>query len=234
VKKNLRKGQAVCFAHGFSVAFGLVKPPKFVDVVMVAPKATGARLRDAYLKGESVPAFASVHQDATGNAKKTAVETARALGLEAGGRKVFWCTFREEACANLFGEQAVTLGGAVKLVQAGFDEMVARGIPPELACCECVHVTKLVIDLLESKGLAGTVYGVSETASYGGLSRGSRVVDSRVRKRMAEIFSEIESGKFTRELLAERKGGSKNFAELRRREASHPLERAHRRLGKRS
>lgn len=231
---SLKPGKTLYFSHGFNVAFGIVKPPKGVDVILVAPKATGSRLREAYLNGENVPLFVSVWQDATGNAGATAEAFARALGPAKGARKAFRCTFAQEAVANVFGEQAVTLGGAMQIAKAGFETMVERGIPPELAYHECVAVTKLVVDLLYARGLKGTVFGVSETAAYGGLSRGKRVVGEAVKKEMREIFSEIEDGRFAEEWLSEHARGGKRFREMKRAESRHPLEAAHRKAGKKS
>jgi ketol-acid reductoisomerase len=221
VAPSLSPGKTLYFSHGFSVAFGLVSPPECADVVMLAPKATGARLRESYLNGGWVPSFVSVHQDASGNALKTVLAIAKALNLTSRG--VFECTFAQEASANLFGEQAVTIGGAMRLVEEGFETLVGRGIPPELAYYECVRVTNLILGMLESEGLKKTVHGVSETAGYGGLSRGPRVVNESVRARMEEIYSEIESGQFAREWLAERARGGKAFEALKKKEGARPI-----------
>ena len=222
VAPHLKEGQALYFSHGFNIAFGLITPPKNIDVIMIAPKATGGRLREAYLREEGVPALVSIHQDHTGNAKKTVLALARALRLTKRG--VIECTFQQETCANLFAEQAVDLGGALEVVKAGFDTMVARGIPPEVAYFECVGVTRMILDMLERDGLKKITYGISDTACYGSLTRGERVVDEHVRRQMDDVFSEIEGGKFAAEWLEEYSKGGKRFEALKRKASSHQLE----------
>ena len=228
VRDYLREGQTLYFSHGFNITFGLIVPPKNVDVVMIAPKVTGSRLREAYLREESVPALVSVHQDYTGKALKTVLALASAMRLTRKG--VIECTFDQETYANLFAEQAVDLGGAMKIILAGFDTMVKHGIPPEVAYLECVGVSKLVIDLLEKDGLKKTIYGVSDTACYGSLTRGDRVVDEHVRKTMESIFKEIADGSFAKEWLEEYARGGRRFEALKRSAASHPLEKVGERM----
>jgi len=216
----LVRGQTLVFAHGFCVAFGLIKPPGFVDVVLLAPKATGRQLRASFLDGTGTPGAYGVHRDASGSAKKTALSLARALRIRSPVR----CTFAQEARANLFAEQAVTIGGLLGIIRAGYDTMVSRGVPPELAYHECVGVTKLIADMLARDGLKAAIRGVSETAGYGALTRGGRVVTPAVKREMEKIFGEIESGEFAREWCAEHAAGMKEFAKLKQAAARHPLQ----------
>lgn len=230
VEKHLKAGKTLYFSHGFNVAFGLIKPPKNVDVIMIAPKVTGSRLREAYLHEQSVPALVSVHQDHSGNALKTVLAMARAMRLTKKG--VLECTFKHETYANLFAEQAVTLGGVLKIVQAGFDVMLEKGVPPEVAYFECVAVSHLVIDLLEREGLKKTIYGVSDTAGYGSLTRGTRVVDSCVKDKMRDVFKEIEGGLFADEWLEEYHKGGKRFESMKKSASEHQLEKTSEKLRK--
>ena len=225
---HLKKGQALYFSHGFNITYGLIKPPKNVDVIMIAPKVTGCRLREAYLREEGVPALVAIHQDFTGNAKKAVLALASAMRLTKKG--VFECTFEQETYANLFAEQAVDLGGVLEVVKAGFDEMVSRGIPPEVAYFECVGVSRMVLDMLEGKGLKSIVYGVSDTASYGALTRGSRIVGESTKKSMGEAFDEIENGQFAKEWLEECSKGGKRFNSLRKKASEHQLEKVGERI----
>lgn len=228
VKPGLSSGKTLCFAHGFNIAYGLIKPPKNIDVVLLAPKATGSRLREAFLNDEGVPGLIAIHQDASGNAKASVLGLAKALRITKKG--VFECSFGQETFANLFAEQCVTVGGQLALLKAGFDVMVKNGIPPEVAYFECIGVTKLIVDMLEREGLRNTVYGVSETAGYGGLSRGKRVVDERSRKAMQEIFDEVSSGAFAKEWVKEHSSGMRKFEEMKLKESGHPLERVGKKL----
>ncbi len=222
IKKNLGEGKMLCFAHGFNITYGLIKPPKNVDVVMVAPKSTGARLREAFLQDEGVPGLIAVHQDYTGNAQRGALAIAKGLGLTRKG--VFECTFDQETFSNLFAEQCVTIGGQLSLMKAGFETMVRNGIPPEIAYFECVGVAKTIMEMVERDGLKKTLYGVSRTATYGALTRGGRIVDEKARKSMQEIFDEVKDGSFAEEWLGEYEAGMKRFEELRRKGSDHPLE----------
>ena len=228
VKDYLKEGQTLYFSHGFNITFGLISPPKNVDVVMIAPKVTGSRLREAYLREESVPALISVHQDYTGNALKTVLALASAMRLTKRG--VIECTFNQETYANLFAEQAVDLGGAMKIILAGFDTMVKHGIPPEVAYLECVGVSKLIIDLLDKEGLKKTIYSVSDTACYGSLTRGERIVDDHVKKNMESVFKEISNGNFAEEWLEEYNKGKRHFEALKKSAASHPLDKVGERM----
>ena len=230
VAKALSPGKALYFSHGFSITYGLIRPPRNIDVFMLAPKATGSRLREAYLHEEGVPALLAVHQDSTGEARRLALAMAKAMRFTRKG--VFECTFAQETHANLFAEQAVTIGGLASLVKAGFETMLERGIPPELAYFECVSVTRLMAEMLEREGLRRTLEGVSRTAGYGAVTRGERVVGQKARKEMMEIFDEIRSGAFTREWLAEYESGMRRFESLKKAEGEHPLEKVGARLRK--
>jgi len=228
IKGNLKDGNTLYFSHGFNITFGLIQPPPGVDVVMLAPKATGSRLREAFLHEEGVPALLAVHQDASGKALETALALAKAMLFTK--KAVFQCTFNQETYANLFAEQAITVGGVASLMQAGFDTMTKNGIPPEVAYFECVEVFKLITDMIEKKGLKNMLYGISSTASYGGATRGKKVITKRTRENMQKVFDSISSGEFTREWLQEHDSGMKEFKKALEKESSHELEKTGERL----
>lgn len=230
VAKHLRPGKMLCFAHGFNITYGLIKPPKNVDVVLLAPKSTGSRLREAYLHEEGVPALMALHQDFTGKARQVALALAKAMRLTR--KAVFECTFDQETYANLFAEQGVTIGGQLALLKAGFDTMVKNGIPPEIAYFECVGVSNLILDLIERDGLRKTVYGVSRTAGYGAMTRGKLVVDEKARERMQDIFDQVKDGTFTKEWIREYEGGMGKFEAMRKKEAGHQIDGVGERLRK--
>jgi len=225
---NLTKGKTLIFTHGLAIHFGLIKPHKDIDVAMVAPKGPGHMVRRLYVEGKGMPALIAVAQDRSKKAKKTALAWAKGIGSTRAG--VLQTTFKEEAETDLFGEQAVLCGGASALVQAGFETLVEAGYQPEMAYFECLHELKLICDLMYESGIAGMRFSISETAKYGDITRGPRIVDARVKKEMKKILKEIQSGQFTREWVAEYKGGLKNYNRLLAKGASHQIEKTGQRL----
>jgi ketol-acid reductoisomerase len=213
VAPNLEPGAAVLFAHGLNIHFGRIVPPADHDVIMVAPKAPGHRVRELYVSGAGTPGLVAVHQDASGNALPLAL--AYGVGIGCGRVGLLETTFAEEAESDLFGEQAVLCGGVPALVQAGFDTLVEAGYQPEIAYYECMNELKLIVDLLYQGGYEYMRYSVSDVAEYGDLSRGTRVVDDRVREEMRSILEEIRSGAFAKELFADDDAGRPKFAQLR-------------------
>ncbi len=222
VRDGVAPGNLLLFGHGFSVHYGEVDAPAEVDVALVAPKGPGHLVRRQYLEGSGVPGLIAIEQDATGNAKALALAYARGIGCTRGG--VIETTFKDETETDLFGEQAVLCGGASALVQAGFDTLVEAGYDPQMAYFECLHELKLIVDLMYEKGLAGMRYSISNTAEYGDYTRGSRVVDERVRAEMKKILSEIQSGDFAREWIAENRAGQENFSRMREEQANTQVE----------
>ena len=228
IKRNLKKGKALCFSHGFNIRFKQIKPPKKVDVFMVAPKGPGALVRKMYEEGKGVPSLIAVHQDATGQAKQLALAYAKGIGATRAG--VIETTFDEETETDLFGEQAVLCGGATELVKAAFDTLVEAGYQPEIAYFECLHELKLITDLIYQYGIQGMRQRVSDTAEYGDMTRGKVIIDERVRKKMQKLLKDVKSGKFAREWIKENEAGRPNFNELRKKEAGHPIEEVGKRL----
>ncbi|GAB3153792.1 ketol-acid reductoisomerase [Micromonospora sonneratiae] len=222
IAPNLSAGKALFFGHGLNIRYGLITPPADVDVAMVAPKGPGHLVRRQYVDGKGVPALVAVEQDASGNALALALAYAKAIGGTRAG--VIKTTFKEETETDLFGEQAVLCGGAAALVQTGFEVLTEAGYAPEIAYFECLHELKLIVDLMYEGGIARMRYSVSDTAEYGDYTRGPRVVDARVKEEMRKILSEIQSGEFTRELIAEDDAGRPNFAKMRAEGAAHPIE----------
>ena len=214
VAPNLDPGAAVLFAHGLNVHFGRIAPPAGHDVIMVAPKAPGHRVRELYVSGAGTPGLVAVHEDASGSALELAL--AYGAGIGCGRVGLLETTFAEETESDLFGEQAVLCGGVPALVQAGFDTLVEAGYQPEIAYYECLNELKLIVDLLYQGGLEYMRYSVSDVAEYGDLSRGTRVVDDRVRETLRTILKEIQSGAFSDELFADDEAGRPRFAELRK------------------
>ena len=214
VAPNLEPGAALLFAHGLNIHFGRIAPPEGHDVIMVAPKAPGHRVRELYVSGAGTPGLVAVHTNASGNA----LELALAYGVGIGCARVglLETTFAEETESDLFGEQAVLCGGVPALVQAGFDVLVEAGYQPEIAYYECLNELKLIVDLLYQGGYEYMRYSVSDVAEYGDLSRGPRVVDDAVKQRLREILDEVRSGAFARELFADDEAGRPQFAELRK------------------
>jgi len=222
IKPNLKKGKALCFSHGFNIRFKQIKPPKNVDVFMIAPKGPGALVRRMYEEGKGVPSLVAVYQDATGNAKKLALAYAKAIKATTAG--VIETTFEEETETDLFGEQAVLCGGVSELIKAGFDTLVEAGYQPEIAYFEVLHELKLITDLIQERGIAGMRRGVSNTATYGDLSRGPRIITAKTRKEMKKMLKEIKSGKFAREWIKENETGRKNFDRLLKEGDEHQIE----------
>ena len=225
---NLSKGKTLIFSHGLAVHFGLIKPHKDIDVIMVAPKGPGHMVRRLYVEGKGMPALIAVYQDRSKKAKKTALAWAKGIGSTRAG--VLQTTFKEETETDLFGEQAVLCGGASALVQAGFETLVEAGYQPEMAYFECLHELKLICDLMYESGIAGMRFSISETAKYGDITRGPRVVDARAKKEMKKILTEIQTGKFTRQWVAEYKGGLKNYNKLLKKGEAHQIEKTGQRL----
>ena len=213
IKPGLTAGKTLMFAHGFSIHFKTIVPPADVDVSMIAPKAPGHRVRELYTDGMGVPALVAVHQNASGKAKEQALAYALALGcLKAG---VIETSFREETESDLFGEQAVLCGGASELIRAGFETLVDAGYAPEIAYFECLHELKLIVDLIYEGGLSYMRFSVSDTAEYGDYTRGPRVVNEQTRAEMKKILSEIQSGQFAKDWIAENKSGRHKFLAMR-------------------
>jgi ketol-acid reductoisomerase len=218
----LRPGRTLLFAHGFNIHYNQIRPAPDCDVVMVAPKAPGHRMRELFVEGSSVPALLAVHQDASGQAKAVALAYARGIGCTKAG--VIETTFREETETDLFGEQAVLCGGISKLIQTGFEILVEAGYQPEIAYFECLNEMKLIVDLLYEGGFAYMRYSVSDTAEFGDYSRGARVIDEHVRAAMQRILAEVQDGTFAREWVLENQAGRPAFTAYRAREAAHPIE----------
>ena len=230
IEPNLRPGDALFFAHGFNIHFGYITPPESVDVAMVAPKAPGHLVRRQYEEGHGTPVLVAVAQDATGKAWDVVKSYAAAIGGTKAGALV--TTFKEETESDLFGEQAVLCGGVTALVNAGFETLVNAGYQPEVAYFECLHELKLIVDLMYEGGLAGMWYSVSDTAEYGGLSRGPRVVGDEAQQAMDTLLADIQSGAFAREWVAEDDQGRANFERLREQSRSAPIEQTGRPLRK--
>ena len=222
IAPNLTKGKALLFSHGLAIHFGLIKLPANVDCIMVAPKGPGHMVRRLYVEGKGMPALIAVEQDKSKKAKKLALAWAKGIGSTRAG--VLETTFKEECETDLFGEQAVLCGGASALVQAGFETLVEAGYQPEMAYFECLHELKLICDLMYESGIAGMRFSISETAKYGDITRGPRVINKDTKKEMKKILKEIQSGQFVKEWVKEYKGGLKNYNKLLNDGAKHPIE----------
>jgi ketol-acid reductoisomerase len=222
VAPHLSDGDMLMFAHGFNIRFGQIVPPAGVDVTMVAPKGPGHLVRRTYTEGGGVPSLIAVHQDATGKARDFALSYAHAIGATRAG--VLDTTFDEETETDLFGEQVVLCGGLTALVTAGFETLVNAGYQPESAYFECLHELKLIVDLMYEQGIAGMRYSISDTAEYGDLTRGPRVIDDAVRATMQGILDDIRSGAFAEEWIAENKAGRPKFQALREAGKAHQIE----------
>jgi ketol-acid reductoisomerase len=228
IKPNLKKGKALCFSHGFNIRFKQIKPPKNVDVFMIAPKGPGALVRRMYEEGKGVPCLLAVFQDATGQAKQLALAYAKAIrGTRAG---VIETTFDEETETDLFGEQAVLCGGVTELIKAGFDTLIAAGYQPEIAYFEVLHELKLITDLIQEFGIAGMRRRVSNTACYGDITRGPKIINEKTRKIMQKMLKDIKSGKFAREWIKENENGRPVFNELLKKGDEHQIEEVGRKL----
>ena len=221
VKPHLKKGKTLLFSHGFNIHYGQIMPPKEVDVVMVAPKGPGHLVRREFQKGGGVPCLVAIFQDASGKAKELALAYAKGLGATRSG--VIETTFKEETETDLFGEQAVLCGGVTELIKAGFDTLVDAGYQPEIAYFECLHELKLIVDLIYEKGIPFMRYSISDTAEYGDVTRGKRIITPETRKEMKRILEEVQNGSFAREWILENQVGRPVFTALRRREAEHPI-----------
>ncbi|MDP1707998.1 MAG: ketol-acid reductoisomerase [Gammaproteobacteria bacterium] len=222
VEPNIKKGAALAFAHGFNIHFGQIEPRADLDVIMIAPKGPGHLVRSTYKQGGGVPSLIAVHQDASGKAKAIALSYASANG---GGRAgVIETNFREETETDLFGEQAVLCGGATALVQAGFETLVEAGYAPEMAYFECLHELKLIVDLMYEGGIANMRYSISNTAEYGDMTRGPRIVTEDTKREMKKILSEIQNGEFAREFILENQGGAAVMKAKRRLAREHQIE----------
>src|SRR5712691_9118808 len=222
VKPYLHPGKTLGFSHGFSIHFKAIVPPEDVDVVMIAPKSPGHLLRRVYSEGRGVPSLLAVNQDATGRAHELALSYAHGIGSTRAG--VLETTFKEETETDLFGEQSVLCGGLTSLIKKGFETLVEAGYQPEVAYFECLHEMKLIVDLIYEGGLSRMRYSISNTAEYGDLTRGNKVVGDETRAAMKEILARIQDGSFAREWIEENRKGGKNFAALREAEKKHPIE----------
>ena len=222
LKDNMQQGASLAFAHGLNIHFGLIKPRADLDVFMVAPKGPGHTVRGEFKKQGGVPCLVAVAQDKSGNALKLALSYASGVG---GGKSgIIETTFKEECETDLFGEQAVLCGGATALIQAGFETLTEAGYAPEMAYFECLHELKLIVDLLYEGGIANMRYSISNTAEYGDVTRGPRIITAETKAEMKKILSEIQSGQFVREFMEENKTGKKNFDALRQKGRNHPIE----------
>lgn len=222
VAPNLTADKALAFCHGFNIHFGQIQPPPEIDVFMVAPKAPGHQFRRTVAEGMGVPGLLAVHQDASGKAHDLAMAYAWGIGCTPAG--VIETTFKEETETDLFGEQAVLCGGISGLVKAGFETLVEAGYQPEVAYFECLHELKLIVDLMYQGGLRYMRYSISDTAEYGDLTRGPRIIDAGIRERMAALLGEIQSGAFARDWILENQAGRAVLQARRAQEAAHPIE----------
>jgi ketol-acid reductoisomerase len=222
VRAGIDAGNMLLFGHGFSIHYKEVEPPSDVDVALVAPKGPGHLVRRQFLEGSGVPGLVAVEQDASGNALNLALAYAKGIGCTRGG--VIETTFKDETETDLFGEQAVLCGGVTELVRAGYETLVGGGYDPRLAYFECLHELKLIVDLIYEKGIAGMRYSISNTAEYGDLTRGKRVISDSTRQAMQQLLAEIQSGDFAREWIAENRAGQENFKRMREEQAGHQVE----------
>ncbi len=228
IAPHLTAGKVLAFAHGFNIRYGLITPPADVDVVMIAPKGPGHLVRRTYKEGGGVPALIAVHQDATGHAKDIALAYAHGVGGTRAG--VLETTFTEETETDLFGEQAVLCGGVSALVRAGFETLVEAGYQPESAYFECLHELKLIVDLMYEQGITGMRYSISDTAEYGDLTRGSRIITDAVKHEMKEVLAEIQDGRFAAEWIKENEIGRPRYRELKEAGMRHQIEEVGRKL----
>lgn len=222
IADNLEAGNAIAFSHGFNIHYDQIVPPADVDVFMVAPKAPGHTVRGQFEEGGGVPMLVAVHQDATGEAQDVALAYAGAIG---GGRAgVIETTFKDETETDLFGEQAVLCGGLTALIQAGFETLIEAGYPPEMAYFECCHEVKLIVDLIYEGGISNMRYSISDTAKYGDITRGPKIVDERAKEEMKKTLAAIQNGEFAREWIAENEAGRPNYNALLKQGEDHPIE----------
>lgn len=228
IRPGLKSGNALFFAHGFNIHFNQIIPPDDVDVIMVAPKGPGVMVRETYVEGNGVPSLVAVEQDYTGMALARGLAYAYGIGATRAG--VIETTFAEETETDLFGEQVVLCGGTSELIKAGFETLVEAGYQPEVAYFECLHELKLIVDLIHYHGISGMRARVSDTAEYGDITRGKRVIDDSVREEMKRILEEIQTGEFATEWVLENQANRASFQTQRRREAAHPIEKLGKRL----
>jgi ketol-acid reductoisomerase len=222
VKDGIAAGNMLLFGHGFSIHYEQIVPPPDVDVALIAPKGPGHLVRRQYVEGSGVPCLVAVHQDPSGNGLQTALAYAKGIGGTRGG--VIETTFKDETETDLFGEQAVLCGGLTELIRAGYETLVDAGYDPRLAYFECLHEVKLIVDLMYEKGIAGMRYSISNTAEYGDLTRGKRVISDDTRAAMKQVLTEIQSGDFAREWIAENRAGQENFKRMREEQSRHQVE----------
>ncbi|MFH0789716.1 MAG: ketol-acid reductoisomerase [Pseudomonadota bacterium] len=222
VRPHLTADKTIVFSHGFNIHYGQIVPPSDVDVIMIAPTGPGHLVRREFEKGAGVPSLVAIYQDPSGNALKTALAYAKGIGATRAG--VIETTFQEETETDLFGEQAVLCGGVTALVKAGFDTLVEAGYQPEIAYFECMHELKLIVDLMYEGGISRMRYSVSDTAEYGDLTRGNRIITEETREEMQLILQEVQTGEFAREWILENQANRPVFNALRRIEAEHPIE----------
>jgi ketol-acid reductoisomerase len=222
IRDGIAPGNLLLFAHGFTIHFGQIEPPPEVDVAMVAPKGPGHLVRRQFTEGRGVPGLVAVHRDATGRARQVTLAYAKGIGCMRAG--VIETTFKDEAETDLFGEQSVLCGGATELVRAGFETLVEAGYDPRLAYFECLHELKLIVDLMYEQGITGMRDSISNTAEYGDLTRGSKVIGPEVRAAMKQVLADIQSGEFAREWIAENRAGQENFQRLRAEQQGHQVE----------
>ncbi|TET54102.1 MAG: ketol-acid reductoisomerase [Actinobacteria bacterium] len=222
IANNLEEGNALMFAHGFNIHFGRIKPSDNIDVLMIAPKGPGHMVRKVYEEGRGVPALIAIQQDYTGNALQIGLAYADGIGASRAG--ILETTFREETETDLFGEQTVLCGGLSELIKAGFDTLVAAGYQPEVAYFECLHEVKLIADLVHEKGITGMRAAISDTAEYGDITMGKKIINQTVRKAMAEAMERIQKGEFAEEWIAESDAGCPNFNKQREEQSKHQIE----------
>jgi ketol-acid reductoisomerase len=230
IAQHMKKGKTLCFSHGFNIHFKWILPPPDIDVIMIAPKAPGAMLRQMYLRGSGTPGILAVYQDASGHAKETALALAKGVGLTRIG--VVETTFKEEVETDLFGEQVVLVGGVTELIKAAFETLIQAGYQPEVAYFECLNELKLIVDLIYEHGLSGMFAAVSNTAKYGGFTRGPRLIDERARKKMLEILKDVQSGAFAEEWRKETEAGLPNLKRMREELSKHLIEQVGKQLRK--
>ena len=223
IADGIAPGNLLLFAHGFSIHFGQIEPSSEVDVGMIAPKSPGHLVRRQFQEGNGVPGLVAIHQDATGDAHDLVLAYAKGIGCTRAG--VIETSFREETETDLFGEQSVLCGGVTELVRAGYETLVEAGYDPRLAYFECLHELKLIVDLMYEKGISGMRYSISNTAEYGDLTRGKKIISEPTRQAMKEILADIQSGEFAKEWIAENRAGQENFNRMREEQKNHQIER---------
>ena len=228
IESYLKPNQVICFAHGFNIHYGLIKPPNYVDVILVAPKGPGSAVREMYLKGFGVPALIAIHQDYSGKALEYALAIAKANGFTRAG--VIMSSFKEETETDLIGEQCVLVGGLMELIKKAFEVLIELGYQPEVAYFEVLHEAKMLMDLIWQRGIYGMLEGVSETARYGGLTVGPKVIDNHVKENMKKAAQRVINGEFTKEWLEEYEKGCPTMKKLMEQIKQHPIEEVGKRM----